>query len=146
MWLMNRAYKQRVLATAVIAPLGFLCDVRRSEVRLSCELSSYFTENLLCLHYRNQSVNSVQIIIANFFYLCTVHFDIYKVHTPTYAFFIKLDKVLKFTLKITLTCSYMFRSATIIRKSSLEPSYVFRLKFSKSYVVKCYAMVWQHAA
>ena len=32
----------------------------------------------------------------------------YKVHTPTNALFIKLDKVLKFTLKITLTCSYIF--------------------------------------
>jgi len=31
---------------------------------------------------------------------------IYKVHTPTNALFIKLDKVSKFTLKITLTCSY----------------------------------------
>jgi len=30
-----------------------------------------------------------------------------KVHTPTNALFIKLDKVLKFTLKITLTCSYI---------------------------------------
>jgi len=29
----------------------------------------------------------------------------YKVHTPTNALFIKLDKVLKFTLKITLTYS-----------------------------------------
>ena len=35
---------------------------------------------------------------------------------------IKLDKGLKFTLKITLTCSYMFRSTTIIREPSLEPS------------------------
>ena len=34
-----------------------------------------------------------------FFNRCTVHFDIYKVHTPTNALFIKLDKVLKFTLK-----------------------------------------------
>jgi len=57
-----------------------------------------------------------------FFYRCTVHSDIYKVHTPTNAIFIKLDKVLKFTLKITLTCSYMFRSTTIIREPSLEPS------------------------
>ena len=39
----------------------------------------------------------------------------YKYHTPTNALFIKLDKVLKFTLKITLTCSYMFRSTTIVR-------------------------------
>jgi len=52
-----------------------------------------------------------------------VHFDIYKVHTPTNALFIKLDKVLKFTLKITSTCSYVFRplSTTIIGKPSLEP-------------------------
>jgi len=47
---------------------------------------------------------------------------IYKVHIPTNALFIKLDKVLKFTLKITLTCSYMFRSPIIIREPSLEPS------------------------
>jgi len=30
-----------------------------------------------------------------------VHFDIYKVHAPTDALFIKLDNVLKFILKIT---------------------------------------------
>ena len=46
----------------------------------------------------------------------------YKVHIPTNALFIKLDKILKFTLKITLTCSYMFRSTTTIREPSLEPS------------------------
>jgi len=45
-----------------------------------------------------------------------------KVHTPTNSLFIKLDNVLIFTLKITLTCSYMFRSTTIIREPSLEPS------------------------
>ena len=56
------------------------------------------------------------------FYRCTVHFDIHKVHTPTNALCIKLDKVLKFTLNITLTCSYMFRSTTIIREPSLEHS------------------------
>jgi len=38
-----------------------------------------------------------------------MHFDIYKVHTQTNALFIKPDKVLKFAVKITLTCSYMFR-------------------------------------
>jgi len=59
---------------------------------------------------------------STFFYRCTVHFDIYKVHSPTNALFIKLDKVLNFTLKITLTCCYMFRSTTIIREPSLEPS------------------------
>ena len=31
----------------------------------------------------------------------------YKVHTPTNALFTKLDKVLIFTLQITLTCSYI---------------------------------------
>jgi len=49
---------------------------------------------------------------------CPLH----KVHTQTNTLFIKLDKVLKFTLKITLTCSYIFRSTTIIREPSLEPS------------------------
>ena len=34
-----------------------------------------------------------------FLYRCTVHFDIYKVHTPTNALFIKLDKVLKIYIK-----------------------------------------------
>ena len=48
--------------------------------------------------------------------------EFYKVHTPTNALFIKLDKVLKFMLKITLACSYMFRSTTIITEPSLEPS------------------------
>jgi len=46
----------------------------------------------------------------------------YKVHTPTNALFIKLDKILKFAFKITLTCSYTFRSMTIIREPSLDPS------------------------
>jgi len=53
---------------------------------------------------------------------CELVFEIYKVHTPTNALFIKLDKVLKFTLRVTLTCSYMFRSTTIIREPSLGPS------------------------
>jgi len=53
-----------------------------------------------------------------------MHFDIYTFHTPTNELFIKLDKVLKFTLKITLTCCYMFRSlsTTIIREHSLKPN------------------------
>jgi len=46
--------------------------------------------------------------------------DIYKVHSPTNALE-KLEKSLKFTLKITLVCSYMFRTTTIIREPSLEP-------------------------
>ena len=48
--------------------------------------------------------------------------SVYKVHTPTNVLFIKLDTVLKFTLKIILTGSYMFRSTTIIRELSLGPS------------------------
>jgi len=51
-----------------------------------------------------------------------MHFDIYKVHTLTNVLFITLDKILKFTLKIILTCPYMFRSTTIIREPSLEPN------------------------
>jgi len=70
-----------------------------------------------------------------------VHFGIYKVHTPTNALFIKLDRVLKFTLKITLTCSYMFRSTTIIREPSLDlAKAVFRLRFGKNYII--YVMLW----
>ena len=47
---------------------------------------------------------------------------VYKVHTPTNAANIKIGTVLKFTLKITSTCSYMFRSlsTTVIREPSLE--------------------------
>ena len=37
------------------------------------------------------------------FYRRTAHFDIYKVHTPTNAHFIKFDEVSKFTLKIGVT-------------------------------------------
>ena len=49
---------------------------------------------------------------------------LYKFHTPTNILFIKLYKVLKFTLKVTSTCSYMFRSLSkaIVREPSLEPS------------------------
>ena len=59
---------------------------------------------------------------SDLFYHCTVHFDIYKVHSPTNAHFIKLDRVSKFTLKITSAFSYMFQSTTIMREPSLEPS------------------------
>jgi len=63
--------------------------------------------------------------MAESFYRSTVNFGIHKVHTPTNALFIWLDKDLKFTLKITLTCSYMFRSTTVIREPSIEPKYNF---------------------
>jgi len=36
------------------------------------------------------------------FYLCTVHFEIYAVQTPTNALFVDLVKILKFTLKYTV--------------------------------------------
>jgi hypothetical protein len=36
------------------------------------------------------------------FYLCTVHFDNYVVHSPTNALFINLVKSFKFTLKYTI--------------------------------------------
>ena len=49
--------------------------------------------------------------------------DIKLVFHSSNALFIKLDKVLKCTLKITLACSYMFRSTTVIMEPSLEPSY-----------------------
>ena len=67
--------------------------------------------------------NANFLIFLNFYH-CTMHFDIYKVHTPTNALFIKFDKVLKSTFKITPTCSYMFASfsTTIIREPSSEPS------------------------
>jgi len=42
---------------------------------------------------------------------------IYKVHTPINAHFIKSDKVLKFTLKITLNCSYIFYVLLTVRLS-----------------------------
>jgi len=71
----------------------------------------------------SRSLNFLNATYAStVYYRCTVHFDIHKVHTPTNALFIKLDNILKFTSKITLICSYMFRSTTIIREPSLEPS------------------------
>jgi len=42
---------------------------------------------------------AMKVINHDFFYSCAVLFDIYKVHSPTNALYIKLDKVLKFTLK-----------------------------------------------
>ena len=51
------------------------------------------------------------------FYRCTVHSDIYTVHSPTDADLLKI--LLKFTLK--LGGSYMFRSMTIIRELAIEP-------------------------
>jgi len=36
------------------------------------------------------------------FYRCTVHFEIYVVHSPTNALFVNLVKSFKFTLKYTI--------------------------------------------
>ena len=44
-------------------------------------------------------VFTVLIYSLIIFYLCTVHSKIYADHTPKYALFIKLGKILKFTLK-----------------------------------------------
>ena len=57
----------------------------------------------------------------------------HKVHTPTNALFIKFNEVLKFTLKITSTCSHTFRSlSTAIITPSSEPSQSYtRLKLGK---------------
>jgi len=48
---------------------------------------------------RDRMVEDVAVHICLHLYRCTVHFDIYTVHTRTNALFIKLEKVLKFTLK-----------------------------------------------
>ena len=73
---------------------------------------------------RERMVEDVTVHICLNLYRCNVHFGNCKVHTPTNALLIKLEKVLKFALKITSTCSYMFRflSTTIMGEPSLEPS------------------------
>jgi len=85
----------------------------------------------LCIPFQMKPTSCTLLLsIFTNFYPCTVHFDTHKVHTPTNALFIKLDKVLKLTLNITLACFYMFRSATVIRDPSLEPRY--------SYIFLCF--------
>jgi len=66
-------------------------------------------------------MNLVVNLFILLFILCTIYL-LYIVRTPTSALFIKPDKVSKYTLKLTLTCCYMFRSTTIIREPLLEPS------------------------
>jgi len=44
----------------------------------------------------------ILIYVPCVFYRCTVHFEIYVVHTPTNALFINLVKSFKFTLKYTI--------------------------------------------
>jgi len=43
-----------------------------------------------------------KILMDSFFYSCTVHFEIYAVHTPTNAIFINLVKSLNFTLEFKI--------------------------------------------
>ena len=71
------------------------------------------------LFYVLLTVHSGMILVSN---QIGAQFFSYEVHTPKNALFIKLDKVLKFTLKIILNYSYLFRSTTFIREPSLEPS------------------------
>ena len=48
-----------------------------------------------CAHFANRLLNELKL----FLYRCTVHFDIYKVHTPTNALFIKPDNDFKIYIK-----------------------------------------------
>ena len=45
----------------------------------------------------------IHIFIYLFIYRCTLHFEIYVVHSPTNALFTNLVKSFKFTLKYTIT-------------------------------------------
>ena len=56
--------------------------------------------------------------IICFFYRCTVHFEIYVVHSPTNALFINLVKRFKFTLKYTLLLVYLLISVIYISNYS----------------------------
>ena len=55
-------------------------------------------------------------------YHCIVHLNMNVLPSPTDALIYLSQKTLKFTLKFTLKCSYMFRSVTTIRELVLEPS------------------------
>jgi len=56
------------------------------------------------LHISDGGENRVQCAFVYFVFLSHVIKRLYKVHTPTNAFFIESDKVLKIYVKITLTC------------------------------------------
>ena len=74
------------------------------------------------LHFLISSIVCLNHLLVRRIVHKSEFFKFYKVHSPTNAHFIKLDRVLKFTLKITLACSYMFRSTTTFREPSLELS------------------------
>ena len=95
-----------------------------TRVQTSIKLMREIGDSPICTFLGlSDSFTKYKTLSPTIFYLCTIRFDICKVRTQTNPLFIKLDKVLKFTLKITLTCSYMFLSlsTTIIREPSLEP-------------------------
>jgi len=60
------------------------------QVRMHIMDDSYIT------HTKNHYIKTSN------FYRCTVHFEIYVVHSPTNALFINLVKSFKFTLKYTI--------------------------------------------
>jgi len=93
-------------------------NCRRQKKEADCAVYSS-TPKWNNTHWKELNANYT----TNFYFLyrCTVHFDIYTVHTPTNTLFIKLDKVSKFTLKITLTCSCVFRSTTMRWCGSMLP-------------------------
>jgi len=100
-----------------VRPRGMICNSRGRGWTCSLELwSSAPISSMRTLYFVTLQFG----LPPDFRY--TKQKKIYKVRTPTNALFIQLDNVLKFTLKITSTCSYMFRSMIIIRDPSLEPS------------------------
>ena len=52
------------------------------------------------VHVACFSSRSLKTLWSFLFKRCTVHFGIYKVHTPTNVLFRKPDKILKFSLKL----------------------------------------------
>jgi len=72
---------------------------------LKCDSRIYFRRRNIRTHVWTQNITFMSNYTCHtlFFNCCTVHFDIYKVHSPTNALCIKLDKV-------------------HIREPSLEPS------------------------
>ena len=63
-----------------------------------------------CFRTKNNFMHQILSLYREFWYL-------YSSYTKN-ALLIKIDKILKFTLKVNLTCSYMIRSTTIIREPS----------------------------
>ena len=60
------------------------------------QIPAIFTQKIYCIFHFLQANKIVD------FYRCTVRFEIYAFHTPTYALFINLVKSFKITLKYTI--------------------------------------------